>query len=637
MAGADPKLVVLLEARLNKFEKQLADAGTIAKKQAKNIEDNFNKVNPSFAGIESGLKRMLAFASIGAITQAFKAAIDGISKVADVAGRAQVSTDFIQAIGFAAEQAGGSLEDAGKAAIKFGTALGQATDDSFITQLFELNGVQTKVNGVMRSEMELFDEYAKLVANAATPLEALNLVTQVFGEKVGPKMITTLQEIGRIGLPAFIKKMKEAGVVLDETIIKKGDEIGDKWNLLMTQMGNEFKTMVVGVVETGKGLAEFINDVWTAMKTGTTVSVEDNPAIQTLQRIDTLVKMIANAQGQIDAGLAVSPAALANLDKARAELEELNKELAIHKAVFGGPAAGAPKPPPGKPTVVPPPGGGDKSSKERVNDFEREVEALQKKMAMEEVELNTINLGAAARERAKVTLQLETAAKQANTEAGMANTEVTAEQRVKIDALADAAAKLAEKQELLNGPLAKYARDAANLNNQLQEAAVQGLKGFEDALIGIANGTKTVKDAFHDMANAIIQDLIRIAIRQAITGPIASMMFPGAGAAGGLFSLFGRAAGGPVNAKSPYVVGENGPELFVPQSAGRIVPNIASSKGGAGPGVVVSNTYHFDAGIGPADMALIRTQIIASEQRTKSDVVGIVRNALIKDSNALRR
>lgn len=35
----------------------------------------------------------------------------------------------------------------------------------------------------------------------------------------------------------------------------------------------------------------------------------------------------------------------------------------------------------------------------------------------------------------------------------------------------------------------------------------------------------------------------------------------------------GRAAGGPVNANTPYMVGERGPELFVPSSSGNIMPN----------------------------------------------------------------
>jgi hypothetical protein len=36
-----------------------------------------------------------------------------------------------------------------------------------------------------------------------------------------------------------------------------------------------------------------------------------------------------------------------------------------------------------------------------------------------------------------------------------------------------------------------------------------------------------------------------------------------------------RAIGGPVTARTPYLVGEEGAELFVPGSSGRIVPNHA--------------------------------------------------------------
>jgi len=53
---------------------------------------------------------------------------------------------------------------------------------------------------------------------------------------------------------------------------------------------------------------------------------------------------------------------------------------------------------------------------------------------------------------------------------------------------------------------------------------------------------------------------------------------PGAGVvggiAGGVRDLF-RANGGPVSGGSPYIVGERGPELFVPGASGNIIPNEA--------------------------------------------------------------
>lgn len=63
----------------------------------------------------------------------------------------------------------------------------------------------------------------------------------------------------------------------------------------------------------------------------------------------------------------------------------------------------------------------------------------------------------------------------------------------------------------------------------------------------------------------------------------------GGGAGSALGSLFGgaRAGGGPVSGGSAYVVGERGPELFVPGASGAIVPNHALAGGGGGPTYVI--------------------------------------------------
>jgi hypothetical protein len=42
--------------------------------------------------------------------------------------------------------------------------------------------------------------------------------------------------------------------------------------------------------------------------------------------------------------------------------------------------------------------------------------------------------------------------------------------------------------------------------------------------------------------------------------------------------LVGKAVGGPVAGGTPYVVGEKGPELFVPGASGTIIPNDAMSR-----------------------------------------------------------
>lgn len=57
--------------------------------------------------------------------------------------------------------------------------------------------------------------------------------------------------------------------------------------------------------------------------------------------------------------------------------------------------------------------------------------------------------------------------------------------------------------------------------------------------------------------------------------------------------LPGRATGGPVSAGQPYVVGENRPEIFVPNTQGRIVPS-TDGMGGGGVTNNLTGTFNFE-------------------------------------------
>lgn len=88
------------------------------------------------------------------------------------------------------------------------------------------------------------------------------------------------------------------------------------------------------------------------------------------------------------------------------------------------------------------------------------------------------------------------------------------------------------------------------------------------AAIGrMASGGRT---SLRDMVDAILSDLRRLAIRQFITEPLKGVV----GNLLGSVLPFGgrRAAGGPVDPGHAFLVGEQGPELFVPPAAGRILP-----------------------------------------------------------------
>lgn len=112
------------------------------------------------------------------------------------------------------------------------------------------------------------------------------------------------------------------------------------------------------------------------------------------------------------------------------------------------------------------------------------------------------------------------------------------------------------------------------------------ITGAMSAQQALANFFQRIADSFLDMAAQIIAKMIQIQILNAALG-----IFGRGGAAGAVSSdpvsqfLSGvaqyRAEGGSVMGGSPYIVGERGPELFVPGRSGTIVPNNQLGAGGA--------------------------------------------------------
>ena len=120
---------------------------------------------------------------------------------------------------------------------------------------------------------------------------------------------------------------------------------------------------------------------------------------------------------------------------------------------------------------------------------------------------------------------------------------------------------------------------------------------------------ETGKFSFSDFARSVIQDLIKIELKAQAT-----QLLKGALSAGGSFlgSLFGFAEGGNPPVNKPSIVGEKGPELFVPKTAGTIIPN--NKMGGGGAGGQVSNTY-ITNNISAVDAKSV-AQLFAENRRT---------------------
>ena len=135
----------------------------------------------------------------------------------------------------------------------------------------------------------------------------------------------------------------------------------------------------------------------------------------------------------------------------------------------------------------------------------------------------------------------------------------------------------------------QYAENATNAAQQARDMFSTVTRSFEDAIVRFV---QTGKLSFKDFANSVIAEFVRIQARQVALG-----LFGGGSGniIGSILGIPGRATGGPVSANSPYIVGEKGPELFVPNTSGSIVPNNQLSSGGASTTNVVYNINAVDA------------------------------------------
>ena len=150
------------------------------------------------------------------------------------------------------------------------------------------------------------------------------------------------------------------------------------------------------------------------------------------------------------------------------------------------------------------------------------------------------------------------------------------------------------------------------LNIQLEQTGKQAgqmiASSFEEAVF---SGKK-----LSEILKALALDLVRLVFQKQVTEPLSS------GISTFINNAF-RASGGPVSSGSPYVVGEKGPELFVPNSSGSIIPNskMGSGSGGAG-GTNVNVTYNIASGVSRSDLAPILEQ---QRKLLKAEIPDMVR------------
>ena len=170
-----------------------------------------------------------------------------------------------------------------------------------------------------------------------------------------------------------------------------------------------------------------------------------------------------------------------------------------------------------------------------------------------------------------------------------------------------------------------FAQDIQAMRGTFDSTLVDGFARAGDVLErGLTGAIRRGSLGFEDLKRIALSAIDAIAA-QAVQGLFAGQSAGGSGIGGllnlggllgSVLGLPGRATGGPVSPGRGYLVGERGPELFVPTSSGRVVPNGGEARPGRD--VRVSINVVAPSG-GNAPQAL---------QRSSRQVASAVRRAL---------
>jgi phage-related minor tail protein len=172
------------------------------------------------------------------------------------------------------------------------------------------------------------------------------------------------------------------------------------------------------------------------------------------------------------------------------------------------------------------------------------------------------------------------------------------------------------------------------MQENMQNLTKQGLDGLTDSLAAGITGAADFADAMKAMAKSVVDSLIKMLIQKYIvdaafgfitssfgtggTGSTGSGATSGGGLGMGQGYSNTAAIGGPVFQGERTLVGERGPEIFVPNANGSIIPNHKLG----GDGVTINQTINVTTGVQQtvrAEIATLMPQIASAAKGAVAD------------------
>lgn len=173
-----------------------------------------------------------------------------------------------------------------------------------------------------------------------------------------------------------------------------------------------------------------------------------------------------------------------------------------------------------------------------------------------------------------------------------------------------------------------------SMQRAIQASSERFTTDFVDSLLEGQSGL----EAFRDFSKSVISQIISIFLQLEVVNRILAAVFPALGVTyggvvtpqgGGKTGSTGRGGGAPftfqsggaVQRNTPIMVGEAGPEMFVPHSAGNILNHMNTNQAMNGGGVVINQSLNFSTGVVPTVRAEVTKMLPQISDVTKGAVL----------------
>ena len=456
-----------------------------------------------------------AAAGFAALVLKQSEAIDKIGKVSSVTG---VSTDLLQKFGFAAEQAGVTVKNAQLGLRRFSRRVGEvANGTGELKRALDALGISVfNVDGTVKSTEQVLFEFADGIAATENASEKLAFAFKGFDAE-GSELVNTLHK-GSAGLKEMFATAERLGFVLDAEAIKNTEIFRDRLNELNRSIDG-FSRRVVS--ELAPALSGMIRDL-----TETMVKFAEESG-----GFDKLGQEFA--KGIIDAFIIVVKV-----------LKQAGEAIQYLLEVTG-------------------------FETEAVKALKDELAILQKRQR--DFNQTTRGFGGILEENADRIKEIQE--ELARLRSGGANSfdKIIASLEAFKGKIGETTPLIDELVDTTNGGAEDLEDNVGSVLGSIRAAVKVTTTSLQGAFTEFFNITSEKFMDFKNLVSSILKTIISEMTKAFVQNKF--MKWLGGTRFGSFLGLEGKATGGTVTAGRPYLVGEKGAELFVPNQTGTIVPN----------------------------------------------------------------